>query len=103
MHRILVGQAHGSVGTHAAALALITAYVFGLFAAVDPLWQTNDDVAMAMIAHGYGLATNSSPNLLFSTVAWGHVTQALHGLLPLQGYALAALLALSFAGWSFYL
>ncbi|MSP04107.1 MAG: hypothetical protein EXR05_02440 [Acetobacteraceae bacterium] len=40
-----------------------------------PKWATNDDVGMSMIAHGYGIATVGSANILFSNVLWGHLVQ----------------------------
>ena len=40
-------------------------------------WETSDDIAMAMVAHGYGIAAQSSPHLFFSNVVWGHVVHLL--------------------------
>lgn len=65
-----------------------------------PVWETNDDVAMAMVAHGYGFASQSSPNILFSNVVWGHLVQGLHGLFGLQGYSVGTLGVLLLAGSS---
>ena len=60
--------------THPAMCALGSVVVpfVALYVAFEPLWETNDDVAMSMAAHGYGLAAYSSPHLIFSNVVWGH-------------------------------
>src|SRR5881392_1936328 len=42
-----------------------------LCAAFNPKWETNDDVAMSMVAHGYGIADYGSDRLFFSNVLWG--------------------------------
>lgn len=65
-----------------------------------PVWETNDDVAMAMVAHGYGFAAYGSPNLLFSNVVWGHIVRALHGLFGFQGYSIGTFGALLLSSWS---
>ena len=36
--------------------------------AFDPRWESNDDVAMSKVAHGYGLAAYGSSHLIFSNV-----------------------------------
>lgn len=64
-------------------------------------WLTNDDVLMSMIAHGYGLTFESSPNLVFSNVIWGHFVQALPSSNILPGYSLATLLCLIASGSTF--
>jgi len=56
--------------------------------AIEPRWETNDDVAMAMVAHGFGIAAHPSPHIVFSNSIWGFVAQALHRLTPLPGYTL---------------
>jgi len=33
--------------------------------AFDPRWESNDDVAMSKVAHGYGLAAYGSSHLIF--------------------------------------
>lgn len=58
----------------------------------EPVWRTNDDVAMAMIAHGYGLAAEASPAIYFSNVIWGHIVQAIPSVQGVQGYAIATIL-----------
>ena len=43
----------------------------GLLTALVPYWESNDDVGMAMLAHGFGMAAQASPRLIFSNVVWG--------------------------------
>ncbi|WP_158939980.1 hypothetical protein [Burkholderia sp. S171] len=63
-----------------------------------PRWETNDDVAMAMIAHGYGIATHGSPNLVFSNVLWGRFVRLLPEINGVQGYSIATMLVLVTVG-----
>lgn len=77
-------------------------YLGGLSFWFTPVWETNDDVAMAMVAHGYGFASYGSPNLLFSNVVWGYIVRALHGLFGFQGYSVGTFSALLLSCW-FYL
>ena len=44
---------------------------------LSPRWETNDDVGMAMAAHGFGLAVAPTPALIYSNVLWGHLVQAI--------------------------
>ncbi|MHA6646002.1 hypothetical protein [Mesorhizobium sp. A623] len=76
-------------------------YTVGLCLWFEPVWETNDDVAMAMVAHGYGFVSDGSPNLLFSNVIWGYIVRMLHGMSDLQGYSLGTLVALLLSGWSY--
>ena len=56
-----------------------------------PKWATNDDVGMSMIAHGYGIATVGSANILFSNVLWGHLVQLIPEINGVLGYSVATL------------
>ncbi|WP_424810487.1 hypothetical protein [Roseococcus sp. YIM B11640] len=66
-------------------------------------FETNDDVAMMMWAHGFGLAAVPTPMLFFSNLWQGYVVQALGWPFGYPGYgvyllgALAVALAASFA------
>lgn len=73
------------------ALIVAGSLVVALCVLFPPQWETNDDVAMSMIAHGYGIAAISSPNLVFSNVVWGHIVRAIPSLAGIPGYSLAAL------------
>lgn len=86
-------QALTSVGTLVAASALF----------FEMRWEGNDDIAMAMVVHGYGIAAAPSPHLFFSNVLWGHLTQFLDIALMIPGYSLASLLTLSLAGTGLFL
>ena len=68
--------------------------------AFDPRWETNDDVAMSMIAHGYGLAAYGSPHLIFSNVLWGYLVRAIPTINGVLGYSLATMAVLLVFGWA---
>lgn len=63
-----------------------------------PLWETNDDVAMSMVAHGYGIAARGSPNLIFSNVLWGYLVRSIPSVDGVLGYSLATLGVLALVG-----
>jgi hypothetical protein len=68
--------------------------------AFDPTYQSNDDVGMSMIAHGYGLVAYGSPNLVFSNVLWGYVVRAIPTVNGVLGYSLATMVTLLVFGWA---
>ena len=74
------------------ALPLILCFYFA------PRWETNDDIGMSMVAHGYGLAATSSPNLVFSNVIWGYLVQSCPQMNGLLGYSAATLVTLVICG-----
>jgi hypothetical protein len=80
------------------ALASVAAYLFALCAIFEPRWESNDDIAMSMVAHGYGLAAFGSPHLIFSNVVWGYLVRALPDLFGFLGYSIATLLVLLAVG-----
>jgi hypothetical protein len=57
----------------------------------QPMWETNDDVAMSMVAHGYGTAAYGSPNLVFSNVLWGYLVQSIPAPYGILGYSIATI------------
>lgn len=66
-----------------------------------PRWETNDDVSMSMVAHGYGVAASGAPpHLMFSNVLWGFFVRGLPTLNGIPGYSLATMSALLVAGSS---
>ncbi|WP_128950696.1 hypothetical protein [Bradyrhizobium guangzhouense] len=69
-----------------------------LCATFDPKWETNDDVAMSMVAHGYGIADHGSARLFFSNVLWGIIVRSLPSVDGILGYSIATLLSLALAG-----
>jgi len=83
-------------------LIFIGILIFLFFLYVDPEWQTNDDVAMAMVAHGYGISTFPSPYLYFSTVSWGEFVGLIHNATPFQGYSLGIIIAITLAFCAMY-
>lgn len=82
---------------------IATATSLSLFAVallvLEPIWRTNDDVAMSMTAHGYGSAAFGTPTLVFSNVVWGHVVRLIPPLFGVPGYSWATLAALFFVSW----
>jgi hypothetical protein len=83
----------GGAGLRLGGACLLAAggFVVLLCVLFEPLWETNDDVAMSMVAHGYGLAAQSSPNLFFSNVLWGYVVRMIPSMGGIPGYSLATL------------
>ena len=71
----------------------------GLFLSLEPFWETNDDAAMAMIVHGYGIAAAPDPATVYQSVLYGRLVQLLPAIvgLPAYGVATYGLLALAFA------
>ena len=80
-------------------LSVITLFV-SLLMAFDPRWATNDDIAMSMIAHGYGLAAYGSPQLIFSNVLWGYLVRSVPTIHGVLGYSLASVAMLVMFGWT---
>lgn len=78
----------------AAALAILATLLY-----TPKFWAVNDDIGMAMIAHGYGIADQPSPDLVYSNIVWGWLTFGLGTPFGIQGYAFAqfALVLLSCA------
>ena len=68
----------------------------------NPRWETNDDIAMSMVAHGYGLAAYSSPNIIFSNVLWGHIVKSIPTINGILGYSIATIASLFAAGISIF-
>ena len=77
---------------------ITAALLVALYAFAQPVWATNDDPAMSMIAHGYGIAAFGSPDLVFSGVLWGYVVRALPSVNGVLGYSIGTLLVLLVSG-----
>jgi hypothetical protein len=82
------------------ALVLTAGMLVALCLAFEPRFETNDDVAMSMIAHGYGDAAYGSPLLIYSDVLWGHVVRAVPTVNGVLGYSIATLAVLLVVGWA---
>lgn len=83
--------------------ALYAGLFFGAFFVLllfffEPRWETNDDVGMSMVAHGYGIVAKGSPNLIFSNVVWGYIVRAIPGTDSVVGYSIATMLVLFVVG-----
>ncbi|MXS79463.1 hypothetical protein ABF86_01490 [Nitrosomonas sp. GH22] len=73
-------------------------FVFALCFFFEPRWETNDDVAMSMVAHGYGIAAVGMPNLIFSNVVWSYLVRAIPQIDGVLGYSIATIGALVIVG-----
>jgi hypothetical protein len=62
------------------------------------MWETNDDIGMSMVAHGYGIASSSSPNLIFSNVIWGYLVRLIPEINGVLGYSIATIWLLLITG-----
>lgn len=71
-----------------------------LFSLYQPIFETNDDVAMSMIAHGYGLAFLPSPNIMFSNVIYGWIVMHLPVIGKIYPYSYMTFFALAVVAWS---
>ena len=65
--------------------------VFLLCSMSSPIFDTNDDVHLSMIAHGYGIATGGSPRLVYSNVVWGYFIRLVPQIGGAPGYSLITL------------
>lgn len=74
-------------------LAVLAVLLF-LLAFGDKYWDANDDIHMAMIAHGYGLVDQASPGIVYSNVIWGWLAMRLGSPFGIQGYTLIAYAAM---------
>ncbi|WP_448102260.1 hypothetical protein [Luteibacter jiangsuensis] len=75
----------------AVVLFISSAVVYALCLFFEPRWETNDDVGMSMVAHGYGLVETASPNLIFSNVLYGYFVRAIPSINGIPGYSIATL------------
>ena len=82
----------------AGSLAVAAGFVLFLCLVFGAKWETNDDVAMSMVAHGYGVAAFGSPNLIFSNVLWGYLVRAIPQINGTLGYSTATLAVLIIVG-----
>lgn len=94
------GFAPSHLGWRLALVSLIAAAAFVslLCFLFSPRWETNDDAAMSMVAHGYGLAAQGMPNLIFSNIVWGYLVRLLPGFDGAPGYTVATLAVLIVVG-----
>jgi hypothetical protein len=84
----------------AATSVIIVAMLLGaLCVFFVPRWETNDDIAMSMVAHGYGIARTASPNIIFSNVLWGYLVRSLPSIDGILGYSVATMASL-LAAWA---
>lgn len=68
---------------------LILSLVIFVVCVFSPHWESNDDISMAMLAHGFGIASESSRYILFSHVFWGELVSRIPSMFEMNGYTLA--------------
>lgn len=57
-------------------------------------WNTNDDVAMAMITGGFGFADSPSPAIVYSNIVWGHIITLIPSFSWITNYSIVSLSSL---------
>ncbi|HEX7964183.1 MAG TPA: hypothetical protein VF651_00585 [Gammaproteobacteria bacterium] len=85
MHPRFKSWFHGTWLPYALALVLLVAEML----TSNKIWATNDDIGMAMISGGFGIAAHPSAGLIFSNVIWGWIVMHLPDAGGVTGYALA--------------
>ncbi|HEX2839802.1 hypothetical protein [Hyphomicrobium sp.] len=66
---------------------LIFVVFCALAALFDPVFQTNDDAALAMLGSGFGIASRPEPQLIFSNLLYGHLVGAASWVLSSTAHA----------------
>lgn len=79
---------------------MVAGFILVLYGVYEPRFETNDDVAMSMVAHGYGDAAYGSPLLVFPNVLWGYLVRATPTIGGVLGYSVATLAVLMVAAWA---
>ncbi|MEJ7813225.1 MAG: hypothetical protein WKG32_22635 [Gemmatimonadaceae bacterium] len=82
-----------------AAILLVAALAGVVLLASPPFYQTNDDVALSMIASGFGFAAWRDPHLFFSHIWLGRAlvrAPSIGGVLPYDAHVMGATLAAAF-------
>lgn len=80
------------------AVTITALFLFVTYSFFPPFWETNDDVGISMVAHGYGVAKNAQPHLVFSNVIWGYIVRAIPDFNNVVGYSSATLICLASVG-----
>lgn len=83
-------------------LFLVIAITLVLLNLFTPYWETNDDIAMSMIAGGYGFVDYSSPYLKFSNVLWGEIVSRVPAVNGVRGYSVMTMLVTVLSLWVFF-
>lgn len=71
--------------------SLIALLIISLYSFYTPIWETNDDVGMSMVIHGYGISNHKSPNLIFSNILWGKILLLIPNINNILGYSIATI------------
>lgn len=87
----LSGSAASPLSSSLAAL-LFTGTLAALITGIlPPFWQTNDDLGMAMMVDGYGLAAYASPAIIYSNILYGYIINALPYIADISRYSLVSI------------
>lgn len=88
--------------TASTTLATVVFIFFIMLMMFEPRWETNDDLAMSMIIHGYGNNAYSSPQIVFSNVLWGAFIWLMPSSNGILAYSWVTLTLLLFVTWAIY-
>jgi hypothetical protein len=58
---------------------------------LQPIWASNDDVAMSMVIDGHGLSAYASPAVVFSNILWGWLLYCVPSVGQIAGYSLVTM------------
>ncbi len=98
-------MSHETAQTHSYYRLLGVPFLFSIFFVLliyilfEPQWETNDDVGISMIAHGYGGSIlGGSPKIIFSNILWGYFVRLIPTINGVLGYSIATLGVLIIVG-----
>jgi hypothetical protein len=100
------GASHADTGGksrtyHLLASLAVTAMLFAFDLAIfEPFWESNDDIGMSMIAHGYGIAATPSAGLIFVNVLIGGLLQILPAINGVLAYSWLLVAIVFLACWA---
>lgn len=65
----------------------------------SPVFQTNDDVTMAMRVHGFGQFASATPYIVYSNILWGVLLYALPSIAGYLAYAWVTMVLMFCISW----
>lgn len=84
-------------------LILSMLWAIGLIATAyivySPVFQTNDDVTMAMRVHGFGQFASATPYIVYSNILWGVLLYALPSIAGYLAYAWVTMMLMFCISW----
>jgi len=67
---------------------------------VTPVWQTNDDVWISMLVHGYGITSSPVLTVFASNAAWAWFVNHIPTVQSIHGYTIASYLVMFLSLWA---